>query len=276
MPLRGVLLFLYLSKLLPLLVYPLSLACLLLILLILLRRRTRWVLGLGLAALLLLWIGGNRLASMALVRSLEWQYLPPAELPHADVIVLLGGGEEPEAAPQPIPGLNDAGDRMVYAASLYQQGAAPHILVSGGVVGVDGPALQPGAEAMADLLGIMGVPDEAVWLEGNSRNTYENAVETKKLLDAQGTWPDGGRIILVTSALHMPRSRAVFVKQGFDVIPAPTDYNVTQAEWDYYWTPDPSIQVFNFFPSAEALDFTMRALKEYIGMVVYRLRGWAV
>lgn len=207
---------------------------------------------------------------MALVRSLEWQYLPPAELPDADVIVLLGGGEEPEAAPQPLPGLNDAGDRLVYAASLYQQGAAPHILVSGGVVGVDGPALQPGAEAMAALLEIMGVPDSAIWLEGRSRNTYENAVETKKLLEPSGI----NRIILVTSALHMPRSRAIFAKQGFDVTPAPTDYNVTQAEWDYYWTPDPSIQIFNLFPTAETLDWTMRAMKEYIGIVVYRARGW--
>jgi uncharacterized SAM-binding protein YcdF (DUF218 family) len=271
-------LFLYLSKLLPLLIYPLGLACLLLLALLVLRRRPRWVLGLGVAALLLLWLGGNRLVSMALVRSLEWQYLPPAELPQAPVIVLLGGGEEPAAWPQPHAGLNDAGERMVYAASLYQQGAAPHVLVSGGIVGVDGPAVQPGAEVMAELLQVMGVPEEAVWLEGRSRNTYENAVETKKLLDAQDNQQDNQegnrRIILVTSALHMPRSQAIFARQGFEVIPAPTDYNVTQADWGYYLTPDPAIQVFNLFPSAEALDFTMRAMKEYIGIAVYRLRGW--
>lgn len=262
--------FLYLSKLLPLFIYPLSLACLLLLALILLRKRARLVLWLGLAAFLLLWLGGNRLASMALLRSLEWQYLPPAAPPAAEVIVLLGGGEEAAAPPQPLPGLNDAGDRALYAAWLYQQEAAPHILVSGGVVGVDGPASGSGAEAMAQLLGIMGVPQDAIWLEPHSRNTYENAVETKKLLDPQGI----RRIILVTSALHMPRSQAIFAKQEFDVIPAPTDYHVTQAEWDYYWTPDPSIQAFNLFPSAEALDLTVRALKEYLGMAVYRLRGW--
>ena len=266
--------FLYFSKLLPLLVYPLSLACLLLLLLIALRRRPRWVLGLGLVALLLLWLGGNRLVSMALVRSLEWQYLPPAELPQADAIVLLGGGEEPASWPQPLPGINDAGDRVIYAASLYQQGAAPRVIASGGVVGVDGPAEQPGAEAMRDLLQLMGVPPEAITLEGRSRNTYENAVETRKLLAAEDRQTEGERILLVTSAMHMPRSQAIFARQGFEVIPAPADYNVTQAEWDYYWTPDPAIQVFNLFPSAEALDFTVRALKEYMGMAVYRLRGW--
>jgi uncharacterized SAM-binding protein YcdF (DUF218 family) len=262
--------FLYLSKLLPLLIYPLSLACLLLVALLMLRRRPRLVFWLGLSAFLLLWLGGNRLVSMALVRTLEWQYLPPSVMPHADVIVLLGGGEMPSTPPQPLAGVNEAGDRIIYAAWLYQQGAAPHVLASGGVVGVDGPALQPGAEAMRQLLSIMGVPPDALWLEPRSRNTYENAVETKKLLDPEGI----RRIILVTSAMHMPRAYAIFSKLGFDVIPAPTDYAVTGAAWDYYLTPNPAIQVFNLFPSAEALNNTMRALKEHIGIAVYRLRGW--
>ena len=109
-----------------------------------------------------------------------------------------------------------------------------------------------------------------LWLETNSRNTYENAVETKKILDARGI----DRIVLVTSAMHMPRSVAIFEKQGFTVTPAPTDYMVTQADWDYYFAPDPAIQVFNLFPGAEAMDRFARALKEYLGMVVYRLRGW--
>ena len=262
--------FLYLSKLLPLLVYPLSLACLLLAALLVLRRSSRWVLWLGLAAFFLLWLGGNRLVSMALARPLEWQYSPPAVLLHADAIVLLGGGEEPLTPPQPLAGVNEAGDRIIYAAWLYQQGAAPHVLASGGIVGVDGPAVQSGAESMAQLLSIMGVPPAAVWQESRSRNTYENAVESKKLLDAEGI----RRIILVTSALHMPRARAIFSRQGFDVIPAPTDYTVTAAAWDYYLTPDPAIQVFNLLPTTEALDNTIGALKEYMGLVVYRLRGW--
>lgn len=262
--------FLYLSKLLPLFIFPLSLACLLLAALVVLRRRPRWVLWLGLAAFLLLWFGGNRLVSLTLARSLEWQYLPPSVLPHADVIVLLGGGEVPATPPQPLAGVEDGGDRIIYAAWLYQQGAAPYVLASGGVVGVDGPALQPGAEAMGQLLGVMGVPPDVIWLEPRSRNTYENAVETKKLLEPKGI----NRIILVTSALHMPRARAIFAKQGFDVIPAPTDYTVTEAAWNYYLTPEPAIQVFNLFPTTDALHTTMSAIREYAGIVVYRLRDW--
>lgn len=262
--------FVYLSKLLPLLIYPVGLTCLLLLALLLLRRRPRWVSWLAAAALLVLWLGANPLVSLWLVRSLEWRYLPPAELPHAEVIVLLGGGEAAPAPPQQLPGINDAGDRMIYAAWLYKQGASPHVLLSGGVVGVDGPALEPGAEVMAGLLGMLGVPADALWLEPRSRNTYENAVEVKKLLDAKGIQ----RIILVTSAMHMPRSAAIFARQGFDVIPAPTDYNVTQAGWDYAWTPDPAVQIFNLVPDADSLVMTTRALKEYTGILIYRLRGW--
>jgi uncharacterized SAM-binding protein YcdF (DUF218 family) len=262
--------FLYLSKLLPLFVYPLGLACTLLIGALIVRRRPRWTTLLIVATLALLWLSGNRLISMAVVRSLEWQYLPPTTLPKADVIVVLGGGTRPLSYPRPTHEVNEAGDRLLYAASLYQQGVAPHVLLSGGTVGVDGPALMQEAESMGTLLATMGVPAEAQWLETTSRNTYENAVETKKVLDAQGI----ERIVLVTSAMHMPRSVAIFEKQGFTVIPAPTDYVVTQADWDYYFAPNPAIQVFNLLPGVEAMDRLVRTVKEYLGMEVYRWRGW--
>ena len=242
--------FLYLSKILPLFVYPLGLACLLLVLALILRKRPRWSTLLVVAVFCMLWLTGNRLVSMAVVRSLEWQYLPPTTQPKAAVIVVLGGGTRPLAYPRATHEVNEAGDRLLYAASLYQNGVAPHVLVSGGIVGVDGPALNQEAESMGALLATMGVPASALWLETNSRNTYENAVETKKILDAKGI----DRIVLVTSAMHMPRSVAIFEKQGFTVIPAPTDYMVTQADWDYYFAPDPAIQVFNLFPGAEAMD----------------------
>ncbi|MBW7885258.1 MAG: YdcF family protein, partial [Caldilineaceae bacterium] len=157
---------------------------------------------------------------MSLVRSLEWQYLPPAELPRAEVIVVLGGGTRSQAYPRPIHEIGEAGDRLLYAAYLYHQGVAPHLLLSGGVVAVDGPALQPEAEAMATLLTLLNVPHDALWLEPRSRNTHENAVETRKLLEPRGI----NRIVLVTSAMHMLRAVAIFEKQGFEVVPAPTDF----------------------------------------------------
>jgi uncharacterized SAM-binding protein YcdF (DUF218 family) len=263
--------FLYLSKFLPQFLYPLGFATILLIAALLLWRRARRVsLVLTVVALLAIWLGGNRLVSMALIRPLEWQYPSLAQTPHADAIVVLGGGSRPASPPRPSAEVSDGGDRLIYAVELYKAGAAPHLLLSGGIVGVDGPALAPEAESMAELLTTMGVPPDALWLESKSRNTYENAVETKQILDGKGIQ----RIILVTSAMHMPRSVAIFKNQGFDVIPAPTDYSVTVADWDYYFTPDLSIQALNLFPTPEAMDRTQRALKEYIGLLVYRVRGW--
>ena len=263
--------FLFFSKILPLFVYPLGLACVLLGTTLILWRRRTWQSLLIASALLLLWLGGNRLVTMSLVRALEWQTVAQVAPISAEVIVVLGGGTRQHSFPRSGSEVNEAGDRLLHALRLYQQGTAPHLLLSGGVGGYDNPnTQQPEAQAMAELLQMMGVPKEAFWLETRSRNTYENAVESKKLLDAANI----RRIILVTSALHMPRAAAIFRKQGFEVIPAPTDYLVTQADWEYYLRPDLSVQVFNLVPSADDLALTSQALKELIGIATYWLRGW--
>ena len=170
--------FFFLSKFLPVFIFPLGLACVLLVLALAVRRHPGWQTWIIVLALALLWLGSNRLVTMMLSRSLEWQYLPgstahSSELP-ADVIVVLGGGERSGAFPRPTSELNEAGDRLLYAAQLYRQGAAPHILVSGGNAPWVSSSSVPGAESMADILRVMGVPDEALWLEpgiGSITNT---------------------------------------------------------------------------------------------------------
>lgn len=261
--------FLYLSKLLPLLMYPLGLACLLLILALAIRRHSAWQTTTVLLALVLLWLGSNRLVSMVLVRSLEWRYLPPQPMPQAEVIVVLGGGTRPQTDPRPIPEINEAGDRLLYAAHLYHQGAAPRVLVTGGQA-VIGPQEVSEAQAMRSILAALEVPDEAILVEGQSQNTYENATLSVPILQDEGV----KRVLLVTSALHMPRSVRIFRQFDLEVIPAPTDFHVTRLDWDYYTQPDLKIQAYNLLPNAEELNWTTRALKEYIGIAVYRLRGW--
>jgi uncharacterized SAM-binding protein YcdF (DUF218 family) len=264
--------FYFLSKFLPLFIYPLGLACVLLVLALLVRRRSRWSTVLIAVALATLWLGSNQLVSMALLRSLEWKHLPDpgTSVPEAEVIVVLGGGTRPQSYPRPTSEINEGGDRLLYAARLYRQGAAPRILVSGGNAPIVGPALVPEADSMGDILAAIGVPREAILLEPSSANTYENAVETRAILESQGI----SRIILITSASHMPRAYAVFAKTGLDVIPVPTDFLVTQEDWAYYTHPDLLVQLFNLLPTADNLSGTTRALKEYVGIAMYRLRGW--
>jgi len=105
--------------------------------------------------------------------------------------------------------------------------------------------------------------------EPNSLNTYENAVEVKKILQAKGIQ----RILLVTSALHMPRSLAIFQKQGIDTIPAPTDFLVTNQEIQEV-NSSPQATLLNVLPDSDRLQQTTRAIKEYVGLVIYRLKGW--
>lgn len=266
--------FIFFSKFLPQFIYPAGLTCVLLVSALALRRHQKWQTRLTVTALAVLWLGGNRLATMALVRSLEWQYvLPPdtyTDVPHADAIVVLGGGTRSQQYPRPISEVSDAGDRFLYAGWLYQRGAAPVILVSGGAVPWVGPESPSAAQSMVDILTLAGVPKDAILLEPKARNTYENAVESLKILEEHGI----DKIILVTSAMHMPRSYAIFAKTDLTIIPAPTDYLFTQADWEFYRQPKLSTQLLNLLPSADNLRASTRALKEYIGIVVYRLRGW--
>ena len=122
--------FYYLSKALPPLAYPLGLAAiLLLVAILLLWRSRRWTTMILVAAFALLWLGGNRILTMAVVSSLEWRYTPPAELPELDVIVVLGGGSQSPMPPRSTAEVGEGGDRMIYTAQLYQQGVAQYELL---------------------------------------------------------------------------------------------------------------------------------------------------
>lgn len=260
--------FLFLSKLLPLLVYPLGLACLLLVIAIAAfwKRPRLAAVSVGLA-LLVLWLGSNTLVAGWLVRSLEQQVVPTAELPQAAAIVVLGGGTKPALPPRPWVDLSEEGDRVLYGAQLYRAGKAPRILLSGGRIEWSGNSTPESAD-MAAIIQAMGVPTSAILQESKSRNTYENAVNVKQLLAAQQIQ---GPVLLVTSALHMPRSLRIFQHLGISVIPAPTDFHVTDLE-----VRPASFQSFllALLPDADSLQQVTRALKEYLGLFVYRLRGW--
>ncbi len=262
--------FVFLSKLLPILIYPLALSCFILILALILRSRERLRNTLIIGAVILLWLAGNRWVALSLARSLEWQYLPQTNLPQADAIVLLGGSTEPALYPRPQVEVNSAADRVLYAATLYHEGKAPAILLSGGSIDWQPESTGSPAEQMDELMDMLGVPADALWLDTKSLNTYENAVYSAEILREKGI----NRVLLVTSAMHMPRSVALFKKQGLEVIPAPADYTVTQEGWNNLFSDSPETNIISFFPNASSLSLTTNVLKEYIGMLIYRLRGW--
>ncbi|MBA4419591.1 MAG: hypothetical protein C0391_00395 [Anaerolinea sp.] len=255
---------LFLSKLLPLFIYPVGLAGLLLLMALVLWKKTNLTRFFVLIAFLAIFVGGNRWVSMSIVRSLESRYAPLAENIHGDVIVVLGGGTDPQQYPRPTVEVNGAGDRIFYAASLYRLGVADQVILTGGNIEWQGEVSSTPAEDMAVLMRFSGVPSDALILQGESANTAEDAAFSAQIIKENG-WQ---RVILVTSALHMPRSVALFKEMGVEVIPAPTDFIITdQAYADLFSSRWENIAI-NLLPTASSLKSTTSALKEYIGMLV--------
>ena len=204
-------------------------------------------------ALLWLFVFSMPVVSNALRASVEAQF-PPVEMgalsKKAQAIVVLGGGTQSAEVSGQMPDLNSGADRMWHAARLFHAGIAPIVVLTGG--GNLNVSINSEAEDMRTFLSDLGVPTEAMVLEGLSRNSRQNAQFTDDILRPQGI----NQIILITSALHMRRAVASFENQGFTVIPAATDY---EARTRFDWT--------GFLPDASALDGSARAIKEIVGRI---------
>jgi uncharacterized SAM-binding protein YcdF (DUF218 family) len=194
-----------------------------------LRRLAQFVVALAIAELLLLSLPP---VSHLLTARLQDETRVEARAAPAccyDAIVVLGGGIGPAEPPHvPEPHLTDSADRIWHAARLYHRGLARHIIVSGG--GGNGEMSE--ADAMRQFLADLGVPREAIVIEGASLNTIENIRYVRKLVK-------DGRVALVTSASHMPRALRLARIAGLDVAAFPTDWGPpTEASGALeYWIP---------------------------------------
>jgi uncharacterized SAM-binding protein YcdF (DUF218 family) len=182
-----------------------------------------------------------------------------ADIPKADAILLLGGALTPAQPPREFPELSEAADRIVFAARLFHAGKAPLVLVSSGQAPGRNESA-PEAAGIAALLELLGVPAGAIVREEQSTNTHENCVRSRPLLEARGARD----ILLVTSALHMPRALATCRSAGLAVRPAATDH----------WATDAPLRALDLLPDPQALLLTHLALRERLGFAVYQLRGW--
>jgi uncharacterized SAM-binding protein YcdF (DUF218 family) len=193
-----------------------------------------------------------------LCESLESRYppKPAAGMPEADAILVLGGGILGANPPRVIPQLTLAGSRAWYGARLWKAGKAPLIFGLGGGRGI------PESTAIAEFLTDLGVAPAAIVEEPASRTTIENALFARPLLARHHV----RRALLVTSAIHMPRALAIFAAAGIDVIPAPADVEVVR---------DRDYGLRDWLPSVEALSRTSRSVKEYIGLLTWRIQLWA-
>ena len=215
----------------------------------------RIMMGAGIVALFVL---STTAGARLFVKPLE-QLTAPLQVVHntgAQAIVVLAAGrvrDAPEYGGRDIPDYI-ALARLRYAARLQRATKLP-VLVTGGNGLVDDTSWSK-AEAMAAALrDDFGVPVK--WIEGKSSNTAENAAFSAALLR-----PDAvRRVLLVTDAMHMPRSRTAFQRAGMDVVAAPT----------LFFSHAP-LTVSAYLPSAEGLRQSWYAVYELLGIAWYRLR----
>lgn len=272
-----------LSKLLPLLLYPLGLGLLLQLVAFGLAHRGRrhlssqrgpraslWLSGTGIG---LIWLFAMPLISRQLIWGLEEQaaILTPSQLPKADAVVVLGGGLQPALPPRQGVEVAEGGDRLLRGMQLVRRGLAPLLVTSGGRVSFTSNDQAPPEAVWAQNLAIeLGLPANRILLNPSSRTTAEEARDIGTLGKQRG-WT---RVLLVTSAFHMPRSLASFRKRsGLTVIPVSCDYQLPGRA--YYGKPSLGNTLKGLLPDAEALYLSSLALKEHLGLAAYRLRGWS-
>src|SRR3546814_16571844 len=114
---------------------------------------------------------------------------------------------------------------------------------------------------MANALKQHDIPESAIIMESRSFTTHENAIYTAETLRQRHIQ----NILLVTSALHMPRAMAVFKKQGIAAIAAPLAPQIVVPD-------DPG---FSFWqPAMRSLAASRSIVNDYVGLLVYWVRGW--
>ena len=183
-------------------------------------------------------------------------------------IVLLGQGTtKPKIPEQASIQLTDKSDRIPHAAEIYKEGLGSLIIVSAGPrPDLEGQIVE--ADEIKKLLVYLGVDRQDILLDRLSVNLRQSALETKEILDRYGLDPN---IVLVTSALQMPRARLAFTNFGINVINAPTDFNTFESDEIYRQR----IMGSDFFPNAEGLLLSTRVIEEYWGLFFYFVRGWS-
>ena len=249
------------------LLYPTSLCALLLAATVLFHRRKKLRRVCFCAAFAILMICGNGWIVGGLTRNLEWRYPLPAPAPNGDAILVLSGGLLDKTPPRPMIEVDGEGNRVIYAALLYKQKKAPFVICTGGVA-TGGVAARPAADVMMQFLVMLGVPAADIVLEGGSSNTHEHAQNLPGIFQERKV----RRVLLVTSAMHMPRALGVFRRQfpGMEFTPAPADFHATepQAKTPLYR------ECGNFIPTPGHLLAFSDVMHEYLGIAYYQLRGW--
>jgi uncharacterized SAM-binding protein YcdF (DUF218 family) len=223
--------------------------------------RLRWPAAVTAAGLLMLYLASTPMVATALARSLERMtpYLKPEDAPEADAIVVPGGGQWRYEAPGGVEHLFSRNvDRLEQGIRAYKAGRAPRIVMGGG--GFATPSGSMVGDFLRNEAITRGVPPGAVLACGMALYTTDEGAAIAELLKPFGA----RRVLLCTSASHMPRARIVYERLGFEVICVPCDFDTRGAAERF----SPMMLV----PRGLALCQTENCVKEWIGLTLARLK----
>ena len=214
--------------------------------------------GLLIGAVVWLWLWSTPMTYRWMGGALEseWPVVKAEDAPTADAIVLLGGGMGSNTNVYPYAEMWNGADRVWHAARLYKAGKAPIVIPTGAGE----------KESSVPLLLDLGVPEGAIRVEPEARNTEENAKFVEKILEPRNTQNTRKRVLLVTSAWHMRRSVLMYRKYApsLEIIPAAADYEATVNTSHPFCFKD-------IWPDTNALFANSYIFKEYLGYWGYRL-----
>lgn len=255
--------FFILSKTLVYLILPVPFLALLLIIFLLVRnRKLKRVFLILFCSFFFLYT--NPFLANYVMRWWETPATPIAELEEAyDAAIILSGVTDTDKYPQDRVHTNKGADRILHTLQLYKLGKVPLIIVSGGSGKLITEEEAAEAELIKRVLLLSGVAEKDIMTEEESRNTYENALFTTRLIKEKNLAED--KLLLVTSAFHMRRSLASFKKAGLLPRPYAVDFYAGEPEYtpDHLLIPDPG-----------AINQWTKLISEWTGCLMYRMSGY--
>jgi len=190
----------------------------------------------------------------------KWD-VPPAPLIKGKVysaVIILGGFTSEDVNGDGY--FNDHSDRLIEGMRLKATGRISHIMMSGGNNAIDADSFTESGYVKKVLLEF-NFPDSIILTDGKSKNTLENATDTKEVLEHAHLQPP---YLLVTSAFHMRRAEYIFKKKGMEVIPYPCDYIASKTKPGLlgYFVPDIyTLYSWNFY------------IKEIFGLMLAHIKS---
>ena len=213
------------------------------------------------AGITIMLVFGNFWLAATVMKYWEQKPIILAPRQHYDVAIVLGGGIVDEAMkPANRVHFDATADRLLQAEQLYKSKKISKILISAGPL----YKKHEGEAALAKkYLVETGIPEQDILVEKRSRNTHENALYSKKILEENGL--STAKLLLISSSYHLMRAQLCFQKEGLQTTPFPCDMQSTYSSF---------LSTDLIIPDEAAFGIWYDLLKEWFGLLMYKIMGY--